>query len=76
VPDGWIVPLLTAVQAWRFACFGFLALFAYGVLLAVLAWPAGLGDMANGFTEEKLSSVRGHHVGAKLGARSADPSNR
>ena len=40
------LPLLTAVQAWRFAGFGFLALAAHGVLPAVFAWPAGLGDMA------------------------------
>jgi len=44
------LPLLTAVQAWRFAGFGFLALFAYGVLPGSFAWPAGLGDMAIGLT--------------------------
>jgi hypothetical protein len=39
------LPLVTAVQAWRFVGFGFLALYAYGVLPGVFAWPAGLGDM-------------------------------
>jgi hypothetical protein len=44
------IRLLTGVQAWRFAGFGFLALSAYGVLPGVFAWPAGLGDMAIGLT--------------------------
>ena len=44
------LPLLTAVQAWRFAGFGFLALSAHGVLPGSFAWPAGLGDMAIGLT--------------------------
>src|SRR5258708_6580371 len=30
--------------------FGFLALYTYGVLPGVFAWPAGLGDMAIGVT--------------------------
>ncbi len=41
---------MMGVQAWRFAGFGFLALYAYGVLPGLLAWPAGLGDMAIGMT--------------------------
>jgi hypothetical protein len=44
------LPLITAVQAWRWAGFGFLALLAYGVLPGAFAWPAGLGDMAIGIT--------------------------
>lgn len=40
--------VVTATQAWRFAGFGFLALYAYGVLPGVFAWPAGLGDIAIG----------------------------
>src|SRR5205807_4383815 len=44
------LPLITAVQAWRFAGFGFLALYAHGELPGVFAWPAGLGDMAIGLT--------------------------
>jgi hypothetical protein len=44
------LPLVTAVQAWRFAGFGFLALYAYDVLPPLFAWPAGLGDMAIGLT--------------------------
>jgi hypothetical protein len=38
--------LTTGVQAWRFAGFGFLALYANGVLPGFFAWPAGLGDIA------------------------------
>jgi hypothetical protein len=49
------LPLRTAVQAWRFAGFGFLALFAYGVLPGSFAWPAGLGDMAIGLTAPWLA---------------------
>ena len=46
-----IHPLLTTtIQAWRAAGFGFLALYAYGVLPGVFAWPAGLGDIAIGVT--------------------------
>jgi hypothetical protein len=44
-------PLLpTAIQAWRWAGFGFIGLYAYGVLPGLFAWPAGLGDMAIGLT--------------------------
>jgi hypothetical protein len=42
--------LLTAVQAWRFTGFTFLALYAYHILPGPFAWPAGLGDMAMGLT--------------------------
>jgi hypothetical protein len=38
--------LLTALQAWRFVGFAFIALYASGILPGVFAWPAGLGDMA------------------------------
>jgi len=38
--------LIVAMQAWRFLGFGFIALYANGVLPGVFAWPAGLGDMA------------------------------
>jgi hypothetical protein len=41
---------IAGVQAWRWAGLGFLSLYAYGVLPAVFALPAGLGDMAIGFT--------------------------
>lgn len=40
--------LIAAIQAWRWAGFGFLALYTYQVLPAVFALPAGLGDMAIG----------------------------
>jgi hypothetical protein len=42
--------LATAIQAWRFAGLGFLALYAHGVLPGLFAWPAGLGDIAIGVT--------------------------
>ena len=41
---------LTVVQSWRIVGFGFLALYAYGILPASFALPAGLGDMAIGIT--------------------------
>lgn len=41
---------VTAIQAWRWAGLGFLSLFSYGVLPGLFAFPAGLGDMAVGFT--------------------------
>jgi len=40
--------LIVAMQAWRFAGFGFIALYANHVLPGLFAWPAGLGDMAVG----------------------------
>ena len=39
-----------AIQAWRWAGGGFLSLYAHGVLPGLFAFPAGLGDMAIGFT--------------------------
>jgi hypothetical protein len=42
--------LMTGIQAWRAAGFGFLALYAHGVLPGVFALPAGLGDIAIGVT--------------------------
>jgi hypothetical protein len=42
--------LMTAIQAWRFAGLGFLALYTHGVLPGIFAWPAGLGDIAIGVT--------------------------
>ncbi|MGH9445612.1 MAG: hypothetical protein ACRD3O_07800 [Terriglobia bacterium] len=42
--------LVAGMQAWRWAGFGFLALYAYKVLPAIFALPAGLGDMAIGIT--------------------------
>lgn len=42
--------LVTGIQAWRFAGFGFLALYAHRLLPGLFAWPAGLGDIAIGVT--------------------------
>jgi hypothetical protein len=44
------LPLITAVQAWRWAGLGFIFLWAYGVLPGAFAWPAGVGDMAIAIT--------------------------
>lgn len=49
--------VLLAMQAWRFAGFGFLALQAHAILPAYFAWPAGVGDMAIGLTAPLLMSV-------------------
>lgn len=42
--------LIAGMQAWRWAGMEFLALYAYKILPAVFALPAGLGDMAIGVT--------------------------
>jgi hypothetical protein len=42
--------LIVGMQAWRWAGFGFLTLYAYRILPGIFAWPAGLGDMAVGIT--------------------------
>src|SRR6201986_3579996 len=42
------IRLIVAIQAWRYAGFGFVALYARHVLPGLFAWPAGLGDMAIG----------------------------
>jgi hypothetical protein len=42
--------LIAAIQAWRWAALGLLSLYAFKVLPAVFAFPAGLGDMAIGLT--------------------------
>jgi len=44
------IRLVAAIEAWRLAGFGFISLYVYGVLPGRFAWPAGLGDMAIGFT--------------------------
>jgi hypothetical protein len=41
---------IVALQAWRWAGFGFLTLYTYKILPGLFAWPAGLGDMAIGVT--------------------------
>jgi hypothetical protein len=40
--------VLTAIQAWRVAGIIFLALYAFGILPGLFAWPAGTGDVAIG----------------------------
>lgn len=58
--------LMMAVQAWRFAGFGFLALSVQGVLPGLFAWPAGLGDMAIGLSAPWMLAalIRDPHVAA------------
>jgi hypothetical protein len=41
---------VSAVQGWRWAGLGFLSLYARGLLPGLFALPAGIGDMAIGFT--------------------------
>jgi hypothetical protein len=57
------VSLTTSTQAWRFAGFGFLALYAHGVLPGLFAWPAGLGDMAIGLTAPWVARSLVHRAG-------------
>lgn len=42
------IETLTTLQLWRVMGFGFLMLYANGVLPGLFAWPAGLGDVAVG----------------------------
>lgn len=57
------VPLATAIQAWRAGGLGFLALYAYHVLPASFAWPAGLGDIAIGVTAPWIARALVRHPG-------------
>src|SRR5215469_11187732 len=41
---------VAAMQGWRLAGLGFLALYTHDILPGLFAFPAGLGDMAIGFT--------------------------
>jgi len=41
---------VAAIEAWRWAGLGFLSLYANGILPGLFAFPAGLGDMAIGFS--------------------------
>jgi hypothetical protein len=61
--------LLTAIQAWRAAGLGFLALTVHGVLPGAFAWPAGLGDILIGVTAPWLALALIHRpalVGSRL----------
>jgi hypothetical protein len=42
--------VMVAIQAWRTGGLGFLALYTYGILPALFAWPAAIGDIAVGVT--------------------------
>jgi hypothetical protein len=57
------LPLLTAVQAWRFAGLGFIALYVHGVLPGAFAWPAGLGDIAIGLTAPWMALALARRAG-------------
>ncbi|HLX68247.1 MAG TPA: hypothetical protein VKV04_01350 [Verrucomicrobiae bacterium] len=58
--------LVSAMQGWRWAGIGFLTLYAKGILPALFAFPAGLGDMAIGITAPwiVLGLVRGSSFAA------------
>jgi len=53
--------LLTAIQSWRVIGILFLALYAFGLVPGLFAWPAGLGDAAVGVAAPfvLLAMVRG-----------------
>lgn len=51
------VRLMLGIQAWRFAGLAFLALYTYGVLPGIFAWPAGFGDIAIGVTAPWMLAV-------------------
>jgi hypothetical protein len=53
--------IVAAIQAWRWAGFGFLSLYAHGVLPGLFALPAGLGDMAIGVTAPWIVLGLIHH---------------
>jgi hypothetical protein len=55
--------LVAGIQAWRFAGFGFLALYAHGVLPGIFAFPAGLGDMAIGIAAPWMALRLGRNPG-------------
>jgi hypothetical protein len=63
------IRLIVGIQAWRWAGFGFLTLYAYGVLPALFAWPAGLGDMAVGITAPVVLASLLHNPGFAAGKR-------
>ena len=42
--------VVNAIQAWRAGGLVFVALYAFGILPGLFAWPAGMGDIAIGVT--------------------------
>lgn len=44
------IRFVAAIQGWRWAGLGFFSLYAHRILPGLFAFPAGLGDMAIGFT--------------------------
>jgi hypothetical protein len=63
--------LIVGMQAWRWAGFGFLALYANHVLPGIFALPAGLGDMAVGITAPLMLSGLLRQPGFSTGSRFA-----
>jgi hypothetical protein len=55
--------LVTTIQAWRAGGLTFLAMWAYGLLPGVFAWPAGLGDIAIGMTAPWIAHALIHRPG-------------
>jgi hypothetical protein len=61
--------VIVGIQAWRWAGFGFLTLYAYGILPGIFAWPAGLGDMAIGVTAPFILAALLRRPGFAAGKR-------
>ena len=59
--------LVVGMQAWRFAGLGFFFLYAHKVIPAVLAVPAGLGDMAVAVTAPWMVLALLHNPGLATG---------
>lgn len=60
---------LTVLQHWRVIGFAFLLLYAYHVLPALFAWPAGLGDFAVGLAAPFVAAHLARHPESATGAR-------
>jgi hypothetical protein len=61
--------VIVGIQAWRWAGFGFLTLYAYGILPGIFAWPAGLGDMAIGVSAPFILAALLRRPGFAAGKR-------
>lgn len=61
--------LLTGLQAWRILGGLFLAVYAFGHLPGLFAWPAGLGDMAVGLAAPFAAAALRHAPGLLTSAR-------
>jgi hypothetical protein len=60
---------MTMLQHWRVLGFAFLMLYAYDVLPALFAWPAGFGDIAIGFATPLVLRALARRPGFATGRR-------